>query len=171
MLAVSATANISFNIKGSPDAANLELATALAQISLSRGVTMAHGTAADKVNNFYAGILDITGGSNATIDLQPTNGDSVLNPFGVTLDIDFLKMLYLKNLSDAAMIVGPEAQGIAITGDPTAHTILLPVGAEILHIYGGEGITVEAADKDLFISAAGAGTKECEVIIVGVKSA
>lgn len=167
MKEVKATANISLSIEGKSH--TLDLASALAKISLSRGKTMAHGTGSDKVNTWYADTVDITGGSNKIIDLQ--GGGAEVDAFGNSLDFDRIKMLYFKNISDAAMIIGPEPQGLLLTGDPTAHTILLPIGAEILLIYPGDGIVCDADSKDLFISAGGSGTKQLELIVVGVKAA
>jgi len=167
MLAVNAVANLSFNVTGSPDV--IELATAIAKLTLDRGRTMAMGTGSNQVNTWYSEIVGVTGGSNKTIDLQ--GGGAEVDAFGVSLDFDKIKMIYFKNLSDAAMIIGPEAQGLLMTGDPTTHTILLPVGAEQLFIYGGDGIVCDADSKDLFISAAGSGAKNVEVVVIGVKSA
>lgn len=166
---VSAAINVSINVVGSPDADDLDLASAIAKVALSRGKTMANGTGSDQVNTWYSDVLGVTGGSNDTIDLQ--GGGDEVDAFGNSLDIDKLKILYLKNLSDAAMTIGPEAQGLSIVGDIATDIIPLPVGAEILMIFGGQGVTVDGTHKDLFIGAAGSGTKNIEILIVGVTSA
>jgi len=166
---VSSAINISINVVGSPDAADLDLATAVAKCALSRGKTFANGVGSDQVNTWYSDTLGVTGGSNDTIDLQ--GGGDEVDAFGNSLDIDKLKVLYLKNLSDAAMTIGPKAQGISIVGDIATDVINLPVDGEILMIFGGDGITVDSEHKDLFIAAGGSGTKDVEILIVGVTSA
>lgn len=169
MEAVSAIATLSLRLSGSRDAdAGVydALAAAVINVTISESETMAHGTGSDKVNTFYAVTVGVTGGSFKTIDLQ--GGGNEIDAFGNPLDIDKLKFLYIKNDSDANLTIGAIATGISIFETIAEDALVLPAGAAVMFILPGDGIAVEAADKDLKLACDGDGTKNIDIAIAGV---
>lgn len=166
---VSARFNIGMIVKGdNSDVADLGIATA--NVSQTAAITLAHGTASGKANKIYADTATVTGGSQIDIDLQ-----TALDAVGVALGLNFLKVLYIKNQSDAEFEIGWKTGGIAgnaisLFGEPDDNTAILLAGGVFLWADTTAGIVVDATHKVLRINSDGSGSKEFDIIAVGIKS-
>lgn len=151
------------------DTAELGLATD--RLSLSRGIAFAMGEEASQVNVFYHDIAIVpTGGGGITLALGPDT--ALTDAYGIDLDIDILKALYIKNTDTVSVVtIGAGASPLPIFGTPATHTLILRPGGEFLWTAPNvDGLAITNTTDDLKIIHGEAGNINVEVIVAGIRS-
>jgi len=169
---VSARFNLAMTLSGdNSDVATSELGIATDQLSLARGAALANGAGANQANVEYHDIVAVpTGAGGITLAINDT---SLKDAFGVGLEIDKLKAIYVKNNTGGIVTLGAAAANqLAIFGTPATHTLILRPGGEFLWTApDADGLAVDGTKDELKIKHDQAGTQNVDLIIAGVRVA
>ena len=164
-MTLSAQIAIKFNLSNQKA---LDLNTAKDIVSMSRGINFQNGTGANQANKLFHDTRPLGDAANETIDLHD---GTLKDAFGDPLEIDKLKVLYIKNNSkDANLLVGgAAATQIGLFADVTDILKLPPEGDFFFSAPGDAGVDV-TTNSDLKLEHDGTGSNGLtyDIVAVGV---
>lgn len=147
----------------------VELSRLVDYLNLNRGKTFSEGEGADQVDMVFHDTRPLADGANETINLHD---GTLTNKVGISITMDKLKMLYIKNNSaDADLIIGAAGvNAIALFGTPATETLNLPPKGEFVFLCpdaNGVDISVNA-DLKLEHDGTGSDPLNYDIVAYGV---
>lgn len=132
--------------------------------SVSLSFEMANGTGVGQANGYWKGIVTVSAGGTATLDLRALS----LSVFGGTgtLSLASVKALLIRNLSSTATLTVGGSTTNRWAGRAADSETIGPSG--VLYAVNGTGWATTTSSKVLHFSSATAAT--CEVYVAGVKA-
>lgn len=144
-----------------------ELSRLVDTLNLSRGITFTQGVGANQVNMIFHDQRTLADAANETLAF---NDGSLTNKVGISITMDIVKAIYIKNTSvDADLIIGNATLPMPIFGSG-AHTLNLPPGGEFVFIApDANGVDITSNDE-LKFEHDGTGTDNLiyDLIVMGV---
>ena len=162
---VSANFNLSISCKGdNGDTPAADLGKATEDVTLTRGITLAHGTGSGQVNVIFRDIMAV-----ATLQEIDFNDVALKDAFGVGLAFTKLKALYIKNLTGGDLTIGGASEPLDLFTTSATMTEVIPDDGEWFRTFPGDGLECATANGMLeFVHAVG-GAQDVEIIAVGVR--
>jgi len=145
-----------------------ELSRLVDYLALSRGKTFSEGEGANQIDMVFHDQRDLDDGANETLDFHD---GSLTNKVGISITMDKLKALYIKNGStEASLIVGgAAATQVGLFAD-ASDKLVLPPGGEFAFIApGASGVDI-STNSDLKLEHDGTGSSSLtyDIIVFGV---
>jgi hypothetical protein len=165
---MSLSAKMSINPYMQDDAVS-ELSRLTDTLNLSRGITFSEGVGANQVNMVFHDQRTLTDAANETLAF---NDGSLTNKVGISITMDILKALYIKNTStEADLIIGNATNPMAIFGAGTYTIEIKPDGEWVYVCPDVNGIDITTNDE-LRLEHDGTGTSDLiyDIIVLGVDS-
>lgn len=146
-----------------------ELSRLVDTLNLSRGITFTQGVGANQVNMIFHDQRTLTDGSNETLAF---NDGSLTNKVGISITMDILKAVYVKNTSvDASLILGNAVSPIGFFGAGTHTAVIKPGGEWVFVCPDVNGIDITTNDEIKFEhNGVGVDNLIYDLIVMGVDS-
>lgn len=161
------SAQMKFTIVATDDNTD-ELSRLVDYLNLSRGVTFSEGEGANQINMVWHDQRSLADGANETLDFHD---GSLTNKVGVSITMDKIKALYIKNNSSEASLIigGAVANQLGLFADG-ADKLVLPPGGELPFIAPGASGVDCSSNSDLKLEHDGTGSSELvyDIVVFGV---
>jgi len=168
-MALTTSVGIKFNTSYTKATALDSLSTPIDNVILDAAINLATGSTADKADLIYHEVLTLD--SAGTTELVFNDG-TLLDPFGIALTMDILKLLYVHNTATSAgLIIGAgAATQMLLFGDGASDTLLLPPGGKFMwSAPNATGLDVTTNDTLKFENdAVGTESMDFNIIAIGV---
>lgn len=145
-----------------------ELSRLVDYLNLSRGVTFSEGEGANQFNMAFHDQRSLADGANETLDFHD---GSLTNKVGVSITMDKIKALYIKNTSTEASLIigGAAANQLGLFADGSDKLVLPPGGEKLFIAPGASGVDC-SSNSDLKLEHDGTGSSELvyDIVVFGV---
>ena len=146
----------------------VELSRLVDTLNLSRGINFTEGVGANQINMIFHDQRTLADAANETLAF---NDGSLTNKVGVSITMDIVKAIYIKNTSsDATLILGNATSNAILLFGSTTHTHLCKPGGEFVFIAPDiNGLDVTTNDE-LKFEHDGTGTDDLiyDLVVMGV---
>ena len=128
-----------------------DLSTPTDNLVQDYSVTLATGSGADQANVIFHDQRTLADAAVDTLDLYASG--SLLDPLGVALTMEQLKVLYLANTSTTnSLTIGPSATAVALCADKASDIIIIPPEGKFLWTSPASGGLDLTTNKNLVLT-------------------
>ena len=167
---MSLTAKMDLTVQATDDN-TVELSRLVDYLNLSRGKIFSEGEGADQLDMVFHDERTLADAANETLDF---NDGSLTNKVGISITMDKLKAIFIRNTStDASLKIGAAASNQLGLFADTSDILVLPPGGDFLFIApDASGVDISSNAKLKFEhNGVGSSNLVYELVVFGVDTA